>query len=293
MSQTADIARVYAMREKIKREKTIPEEYLVILIERLPLSFGQYPHQDAPKSGRRSAAYQLRWRLKKAGIVYRRVRRTDPHIFLPFLLSITPRGCESFDDERFEQNHQDRYNLHLSNDCLTLLQAQGRNLKIEDNRDFQDFIKHLFELGLETPYTSPPLTDAEKEDHCTYHLAHVQSIRNVFGDYIQRAVASSLVSFNEDLSCQAVERRDSFWMKFPSQTMQDAIFSLDIGSTKELAAILFPHINPKIASFLWPQTCDVISTQTLDYNGVSHYDVRPDQSRQDREYHPIPSEMYH
>lgn len=153
MSQPADIARVYAMREKIKREKSIPEEYLAILIERLPLSFGQYSHQDDPKSGRRSAVYQSRWRLKKAGSAYRRVRRTDPHIFLPFLLSISPRGCESFDNALFEQNHRDRYNLHLSNDCLTLLQAQGRNLEIQDNRDFQGFIKDLFELGLEIPYT--------------------------------------------------------------------------------------------------------------------------------------------
>lgn len=56
-------------------------------------------------------------------------------------------------------------------------------------------------------------------------------------------------------------------MKLPNQSMQDAIFHLNVGSTSELASVLYPHMSQKLASFLWPQIPDTSAERTQELDG--------------------------
>lgn len=110
---------------------------------------------------------------------------------------------------------------------------------------------NLIDLLLD-PQRPQPITDAD-ETHCDLYLARVDSLRNVFGDYIQRAVANSLTQMHETANGHPPETTQSVWAKLPHQSMQDAILHLNVGSARELARLLFPHMSQKVHSVLWPE----------------------------------------
>lgn len=56
-------------------------------------------------------------------------------------------------------------------------------------------------------------------------------------------------------------------MKVPNQSMQDAVFHLNVGSTSELARVLYPQMSQKLASFLWPQVSDTPAERAQELEG--------------------------
>lgn len=129
-------------------ERTIPPDVLTNLDRGLGLSFGQSLHQIPAGQGRKTPqVYRLRWRLKKAQSVYWSIRQKDIHIFLPFILSIPPKACETFDVTQFDQHHSNRYKVSLSEDCKQLLENQAKKLGIEQNSQFKELITRLFNPG--------------------------------------------------------------------------------------------------------------------------------------------------
>lgn len=147
MSQSTTMARVYEMREKLRDEQTVTSEHLADLDERLRLSFGHSECGSLSKLRQEPRVYQLRWRLKKARSLYRRVYEEDPHIFFPFILSTPPRACDKFNFILFRKNHRERYRIVLSEDCFELLETRAKKLGIKDNSDFRDLLDRLFKLG--------------------------------------------------------------------------------------------------------------------------------------------------
>ena len=118
------------------------------------------------------------------------------------------------------------------------------------------------DILLDPPQRPQPITNAENETHCALYLARIDSLRKVFGDYIQRAVGNSLTQLHETANGHPPETTQSVWMKLPHQSMQDAIFHLNVGSAKELARVLFPHMSQNFASFLWPEASSSSITAT-------------------------------
>lgn len=99
-----------------------------------------------------------------------------------------------------------------------------------------------------------------------YTLARVDSLQNVFGGYIQKYIRSSLTQLHETANNHPPEFTESVWLKLPNQSMQDAVFNLNVGSISELAKILYPNLSHKLASF-WPQTSITSVEQTQEIDG--------------------------
>lgn len=132
------------------------------------------------------------------------------------------------------------------------------------------------------------MTNAESNNHWSYHLANIESIRNLFGDYIHRAVRGSLTQLKEAANRHPPETIESVKMKMPKDTMQDVIITLDIGSSKELARTLFPYMSPKIASFLWPESSDGALNKGSEPSGTPYNWHSCDISAHDCEFNWLP-----
>ncbi|CAI7660304.1 unnamed protein product [Penicillium manginii] len=153
--------------------------------------------------------------------------------------------------------------ISYNDECRQLLEYRAKKVGIEGNNDYQDLIKLLFKPD---PPETQPGTDADSDKHCVYSLARVDSLRNVFGGNIQKYIRNSLSQLHETANNHPPEFTQSVWMKLPDQSMQDAVFNLNVGSASELAKILYPNLSQKLASFLWPPISKTSAerTQELD-----------------------------
>jgi hypothetical protein len=95
----------------------IPATYLETLKERLIITFkppaGRSKRSKIPRSNRE---YRVRYRAKKAHQVYLEILEDYPHIYIPFILAVSPESCECFDLEEFRQKHDLSGTIKLKHD---------------------------------------------------------------------------------------------------------------------------------------------------------------------------------
>lgn len=136
--------RVFDILQEINRRRTIPAFYREILEERLIITFKPLGVQKRGKTPRSKEEYRVKYKEKKAQKVYLEILEDYPHIFIPFILAITPKGCERFNVTEFRQNHGLTEKIDLGDHVRATLESIARKRMFSQNPLFQLLIESVF-----------------------------------------------------------------------------------------------------------------------------------------------------
>lgn len=229
------LSHIYAIRRELTAAQAIPASYQSTLEERLPVAFRSFNRQS--RLGRRRSSRQkyAYFRQKKANKVYSDVLETDPFIFIPFLLAISPRACEKFDISSFREQHHNTEGIRLRNGHF--LHRIALTHGIYQVAGYKSLTDRLFE----TPTLPPPTTVAESDRHWALHASNLETIKACFGDTICDAVKS----FPKQVQQEDQSPTECVTARLPRRDLQDCIFSIEIGDAWKLKDILFPFASSK------------------------------------------------
>lgn len=234
---------IYKAWNNLSINQTIPSDSLELLGERLAIAFAPKVKEQRRNGRRRNLEYVAQHRRKIARKIYLEILEKDPNIFLPFILTVSPRACLSFDISSFLKRHQSQGRHFLRNNAEAILWGLAKKHDIDGSLHFRKLMREIFQL-------SPPATEAEGKEHYSLHLSTLPAIRNAFGDVIFDAIERSPTQVTARAKGYFSEKTERVWTKVPYRSSQDAIISLEVGSTIELANVLFPIATQKIVSIL-------------------------------------------
>lgn len=239
------IAPIYKKWEEINTSRTIPEAYFETLGERLAIAFIPTERKQRRSSRGQKRDYKSSHQRRRARKIYLQVFETDLNIFIPFVLAISPRACESFSFSKFLQHHEKKTIISFSDNALLLLWRAARDYGCDKTSHF----KSLVQLHNQT---SLPVTGAEGKEceHWSLQLSSFAAIRSVFGDFIFDAVRHSPKEVEMGVGRRFTEITTNVWTRVPRQQPQDAVISLHVQRADEFANILFPNGSQKIISAL-------------------------------------------
>ncbi|EKV08135.1 hypothetical protein PDIG_60520 [Penicillium digitatum PHI26] len=237
---------IYRTRDDLRDCGTIPVENYETIAERLVITCKRHTdHRRRRKGGRAPQDLRTKYQESKAQKSYSKVLEDDPHIFIPFIIDISPRICESFDVSKFCETHIERQEIGFDEKTKSFLEETARRKGIDESLPFKKLMRFLFPLR-----TPRPITGAETQDHYAYYLAELTSIRNFFGDRIYEAVKTSATRIKENDLNPERTTTESVWTKIPRADNEDAIVHLDVGGAFELASDLFPQASQMVSSAL-------------------------------------------
>ena len=146
MPQRQPTARIYDLFDELRVSRTIPLSHQPTLKKNLVIAFKR-PLRKAAHPGRRSIQ-QLNAQFvhNKAIKVYLHVLDLDPHLFLAFILAISPRACRDFDVQAFFKQHKHQ-KLHLTDAAKSILEKNAQEADIRTNPLFRRLITSLFPEG--------------------------------------------------------------------------------------------------------------------------------------------------
>ncbi|KAF2185279.1 hypothetical protein K469DRAFT_665560 [Zopfia rhizophila CBS 207.26] len=232
-------SRVYEVLKDLNRRQTIPANHRTTLEERLAIAckpLTRQPREKVPRARRDVRSYHKR---KKAQSVYLGVLDEAPHVFLPFILAISPKACECFDSSDFCQDHKKQNRIPLSSEAKSILEEIAEKHEISQSPHYKRLIELLFpKVSLQPP---KPITTTGSDTHWEYHAAYLKGIRCVFGDGIYDTIESAPIRMHEKAITQTLQTTDCARTSVPRQNFQDAIIRLDIGHAREFTRILFPE----------------------------------------------------
>ena len=250
---------IYRTRDDLRECGTVPVDDYEIIAERLVITCKRHTdHRRRRKGGRGPRDLRSKYQESKAQKAYSKVLEDDPHIFIPFIMDISPRICESFDVLKFCETHTERHEIRFDEETKTFLEQTARRKDIDESLPFKKLMRILF-----PPPTPRPITGAETQDHYAYYLAELTSIRNFFGDRIYEAVKSSSTRIKENDLNPERTTTESVWTKIPRADNEDAIVHLDVGGAFELASDLFPQARQKVSSALSTHRLDTPQSSCL------------------------------
>ncbi|KAJ3555421.1 hypothetical protein NPX13_g10360 [Xylaria arbuscula] len=251
---STQLSRISGIFQELFQQQILPSSYLPILEERLVIACKPIAPRHRGKERRPVQDSRLHHKLKKAKKVYLDILDQDPHIFIPFILAITPRACETFNILQFLKVHPRNDRIHFLDVARATLDSIAQRHGIIQDSHYKALIQSLFHgpsqsltslrpeqpdrLGLQR---SSPITTAESEDHWAYNAAHLEAIRINFGNYICDAIETARLRLNEQAKSPTLQTTECVRTRFPRQNFQDAIIWLDIGPTGHITSTLFPQ----------------------------------------------------
>ena len=244
---------VYNVLEELNQSMTIPPIHQTTLENRLVIAFTPLDRLERRKVPRSRQQIKLRSMERKAARLYLKILDEDPDIFIPFIITVSPKACESFDLSSFLQRRKKHSGIHLKLGArLVLEDIAQRSEIISRSACYTRLIKWLFQ-------TPKPITTAESDEHWSFNAADLNAILTIFGTYILNAVEIAPIRVRERANCQTIQTTEAVRARFPHQNSQDAIFCLDIGGADEIAGILFPSAShpPSVG-------CEELPAETTD-----------------------------
>lgn len=230
---------IYRKRDEISLTRNIPSSDIEVLDQRLAIAFGpasKHKPQRKRVEGQKNIDYRGPHQRKKACAVYLQVLEEDPFIFIPFILVVSPRQCETLNVVLFRQHHSRRRIHFYSNQAWSVIRSIAAKHNFEQNQTFQSFTKSLDE-------TKPPATGAEGQDAYVLEASDFTSIKRIFGETICNAVQCSPAQI---ISGKTGPLTTGVRTKVPLQRPQDTIVSISVGAGIEVAKVLFPSASHKI-----------------------------------------------
>jgi hypothetical protein len=250
---------IYRTRDDLRDCGNVPVEYYETIAERLFITCKHHTdHRRRKIGGRRPQELRSKYQESKAQKAYSKVLEDDPHIFIPFIIDISPRICESFDVSKFCELHTERNEIRFGEETKTFLEQTAGRKGIDESLLFKKLMRFLFPLQ-----TPRPITGAETQDHHAYCLAELTSIRNFFGDRIYEAVTTSSARIKESDLVPERTTTESVWTKIPRADNEDAIVHLHVGGALELASDLFPQASQRVSSALSAHRLDAPRSSAL------------------------------
>ncbi len=150
------------------------------------------------------------------------------HLFLLFILTVTPKACEKLKASSFLQMQNNSKPIELGPSAKKIFEDINKNYSLDKSPHYKKLIAVLF------PEYAKPITTAESGGY-EYHLADMHNVRMVLGerilDFLCTTPMRSGVSRHET---------DCVGTCVPRNNFQDAIISLRIKPSHELARVLFP-----------------------------------------------------
>ena len=144
MSFAVQNARIHKTQQKILREGTIPKKLEENFEKRLVITFLPIVSNSRGQVRQEKRVYRSRWKEKTARSIYLEVLRIDPHILIPFLLSISPKACETFDIAGFERCHTQRRIVLLGNGARSFLDDFATKHNLNEKSQFRQYLLFIF-----------------------------------------------------------------------------------------------------------------------------------------------------
>ncbi|KAI1086239.1 hypothetical protein F5B19DRAFT_175528 [Rostrohypoxylon terebratum] len=237
MMTSRQLTHINELIEELARQQTIPPSHLATLEQRLVIACKSQNRQLRGVEPRPRREIRSRYKQNKAQKVYLNVLAKNPHLFLPFLLVISPKACATIDTSSFLQN------CNTTSICLlditkdTLERIAQKN-DITESPYFKNIIGRIFPSSQLS--TLKPVTTAESERHWVYSAADLNAIRIYFGDMIRGAIETAPLRLEEKAKSSTLQTTECVRTKFPHQNFQDGVIWLDIGPAGQITDILFP-----------------------------------------------------
>jgi hypothetical protein len=141
-------ASAYDIRKELTTHRTIPIYLHATLENRLVIAFKELVRQRRAEVPRKKKQILANNRENKAHKVYLRVLDEDCHVFLPFILAISPRACVTFNHDDFFLHHKDRRSrLDLSTETKELLEGIARRRGFAQNPQYRKWIESISPKG--------------------------------------------------------------------------------------------------------------------------------------------------
>lgn len=140
-------SRINDIFQELNQSRTIPSLYQDALEDRLLITCQRFSRQQRQTVPRAPNEYRSQHQRKKASTVYLKILDCDPHLFLPFILAITPKACETFNVFKFQQQKAEGNRLVLNDSAKLILEDIAKNCKIDSNPHFRRLIEALFPKG--------------------------------------------------------------------------------------------------------------------------------------------------
>lgn len=261
-SRMIDFTPVYTKFQEIETTQNISEVDAPLLRERLVITCtAPEEKQQRRVNSLKNNEYLMLSRQRKARKVYLEVLKMDPHIFVAFVLTMSPKICSQFDRSpsdrlRFHQQHKGR-KIFLSNDANLLFWQIAIDHGIANTSSFCHLMRAIFQLD-------PPVTGAEIDGSGTHSLilCDLSAIRISFGDTICEAIECSPTHLSKRMEGRFSQTTQCIQTNVPYDGYQDTIIRLDVGSALTLAEDLFPLASQKIASIL-PSSQDTTASSEI------------------------------
>jgi hypothetical protein len=140
-------SRINKVLKDIGRRQTIPSNYRATLEKRLVIACKPLTRQPRGKVRRSRSDILSHHKQKKANNVYLEVLDEDPHLFLPFILAISPSACGTFDASELCQRLKQEHPIQLRNDAKIVLDDIANENGIIGSPHYKKLIQDLFREG--------------------------------------------------------------------------------------------------------------------------------------------------
>ncbi|KAH8193682.1 hypothetical protein TruAng_012152 [Truncatella angustata] len=126
----------------------IPATYTRDLEARFKVAFSLTTRLP-PQRGRKKSILNAQAIKKSARRLYRQVLDHDPHLFIPFILGVSPRQTQRLKFDDFLEFHDqcDCRVLSLGSEAKHTIEASAKRQNVQGDPDFQSFISKLFLPG--------------------------------------------------------------------------------------------------------------------------------------------------
>lgn len=150
MDLDSKILRVHQVAKELNDHKTVPSYHQQNLEDRLVVVWGESKRQTRTKEGRRTRSeYEATYRRNLCRRKYLEVYDKNTHLFLTFILALSPRACSDFTaiDDLLQRDEVQRCRLDLSPETKGLFEGIAIRRGFDDNPKYAAFIESLFPKG--------------------------------------------------------------------------------------------------------------------------------------------------
>ncbi|PYH75398.1 hypothetical protein BO82DRAFT_388035 [Aspergillus uvarum CBS 121591] len=240
------IERIHEMFEQLSRVKSVPNDYVSLVEERLTLICRPPDRLKRMERARPKKEYNLHDRLKRARRIYLEVLEVFPGIFLPFIMAVSPNSCRSWKTSDVRKNLQSCKSAALSGERVGVYQTTT--------------FKNILDL-LSTSVPLPkPKTNTESDGAWFYSTADVTRARHFLSKDLYEAFENSPRRTREKEN-QLLTSTQCIRMSFPRYDHQDATVQLDIGFHDSIVKALFPTAWERFLTVHGTEMTNVESSQ--------------------------------
>ncbi|RAH84385.1 hypothetical protein BO86DRAFT_416919 [Aspergillus japonicus CBS 114.51] len=232
------IERINELFEQLSRVKSVPNDYVSLVEERLTLICRPPDRLRRMETARPKREYNLHDRLKRARRIYLEVLEVFPSIFLPFIMTVSPNSCRSWKTSDVRKNLQSCKSAALSGEVLN---------------DLENIAKRVVPLP-------KPKTNTESDGAWFYSTADVTRARHFLNKDLYEAFENSPRRTREKEN-QLLTSTQCIRMSFPRYDHQDATVQLDIGFHDSIVKALFPTAWERFLTVHGTELTNVESSQ--------------------------------